>query len=452
VIDNSDRARKLLAESLRSSATRLCLAASAEEALELAAKDRFDIAFADLHLSPRDGISVLWELRRMQPAMAAVIMAASGSLESAIEAMRLGVSDYLVKPLTHRKIVAAMERAESAVKMSAERRCIDATFSPASIRDEGSVTEVAACESTRRVFALAARCGVENTPAILHGEFGVGKETVARAIHQNSAFADRPFVKVNFSELTDRALHSILFRPEQPQTTADSGWSLRALGQGGTLYLEDAESLPPAAQRKVIEKLGRRFDAAHQQAAAPVRPLLIAGASKPTLIANEEFLLARAILDRWNGRLIEIAPLRSRPADIVPLAGTFLRQVGAGLRRPAPQGFSEDAIACLKGYEWPGNIFELRMAVRHAVQLCEATVISRKDLPHSVKSAEPRNEQFVQVPLLRDFRETQRQLACNAVARFGGNKTAAAHALGLNRRKLYRLLESDRDSLQTSSQ
>jgi two-component system NtrC family response regulator len=433
VVDGNDRARKLLGETLSPLASHLYLAKEGAEALDRARAEPFDIVFADHQISGRDGISLLWDLRRHHSKLSAVLMAVSPSIESAIEAIRSGVADYLVKPLTPQKVIAAFERATKAA-LAAHRPTPQRLVAGDSLD-----APVAVSDALRQAFELARRCASLETPVVLGGEYGVGKETLARTIHRWGARATRPFVKIECSEISDRFMQSVLFGHEGASSSADVAGRAFEAANGGTLFLNDVDALPRSAKCAIIEMLELQSASADSAEHPDAGFHLIVATTKPSPAENEQLKVCRAILDRAGGVLIQIPPLRERVDDIQPLAERFLHQLAARLSQR--KSLTGEAMECLLRYAWPGNARQLQNAIRHSAYCARGETITRDALPAPLRSAARGDVDTVQVPLTGDFRETQRQLVRCVVTRFDGNKTAAAKALGLNRRKLYRLLD-----------
>ena len=403
-------------------------AGSVREATAQASRTQFALVLTDLRLPDGDGIAVLRWFRENAPEVPVVIITAFGSIQNAVDAMKLGAVDYLGKPLrSPEELRVLVRRTLEQHRIARERDVLldeDARrFSCGTMigQDDGMV----------RVLELARKVAPTGATVLITGESGTGKELLARCIHDNSPRSRRVFVPVNCAALSPTLIESELFGHERGAFTGavgqHSGRFERA--HGGTLFLDEIGELDSASQGKLLrvlqEKTLERVGGA-RQIQVDVRLIAATNRNLKEMVAQGRF--REDLYYRLNLFPLELPPLRDRRDDIIPLARHFLSRAAKNLGK-AGMRLTARAEAVLFAYGWPGNVRELENAMERMAILCEGTV-DAPDLP--MTEAGPVRAVTV--------REIERQAIEDALRRHGGNRTRAARELGISLRTLqYRL-------------
>ncbi len=430
---------------------RFSLAADGQEGLALLEEKPFDVLFTSLRMPVMDGLTVLQRALLIRPDLLAVILAEHGRLSSCVEAVRLGACDYVTKPFTPAAIRTSLARALA----YRQRRYVcllphaAAPLAPVLLADAAELDLFLRAESPamRAVRVFVAKIAPTDAPVLIRGEPGVGKGLVVQAIHQQSTRASRALVHASCKGIPEAQLEAKLFGG-QPQDVEDAKQVRHGLlesAQGGTLFLSDVESLPLWAQVRLFDTLqGGYADRLASSESAPPDVRLIASTSCDLEAAVAEGRFYGGLYYLLNVTAVRVPPLRERRQDIKMLVDHYLRHTLLGRRIDAgktPWGFTEEAWQCLLNHDWPGNLPELAGVVAHAVALTDGRTIGKDVVACSPHRPEPRGDDAVSVPLTGKLCEIERHVIEEVIQRCGGNKAAAARALGLHRRTLYRMLE-----------
>jgi len=430
VVDDEPRIRRIVEMALGDRGYRVLTAPSAEDALETLEGETVDAVVTDLQLPGRTGLELLADVKRERPALPVILITAFGTVETAVEAIKAGAFDYVLKPFSVEELESLVERAlEAGVgPVPAEAEVVSA--------DGGIVAE---STDMKRVLSLVAQVAPAPTTVLVTGETGVGKEVVARAIHAGSGRRERPFVAVNCAAIPGELLEAELFGVSRGAYTGavkDRPGKLE-VADGGTLFLDEIGDMPPALQPKLlrvlqegsVERLGssmpRKVD---------VRVVAATHRDLATLVQDGRF--REDLYYRINVFPIEVPPLRQRPEDIPPLAVRALSTLGGRLGVRAR--LSPAAVERLVGYPWPGNVRELLNVLERAVLLSSGGTIEEIELP----TAAPRREASGEVVALSDAVSRAEKLAIQAaLERTGDNKAQAARLLGVSVRTLFYKLD-----------
>ncbi len=401
----------------------------------------FDAALIDMNYT-RDttggleGLDLLSRLQRLDSTLPIMVMTAWGSIEGAVEAMRRGAQDYIEKPWDNTRLLNTLRtQLELGRAIRKSQRLESENLA---LRKEGFPELIAESAAMQPVLRLMERVGPADANALITGEHGTGKEVVARWLHAASSRAAKPLVAVNLGGLSEGVFESELFgHVKGAFTDAKTDRVGRfELADGGTLLLDEIANLSLGQQAKLLrvlqtgelERVGssktRRVD---------VRVLSATNADPHTEVGAGRF--REDLLFRLNTIEIRLPPLRDRREDIPLLAAHFLRRHAARYRKPV-SGFHQDAMQALLGAGWPGNVRELDHTIERAVLLAETDVVRAADLSLSGSAGAPAGR-------LEDLslEQVERMLIEKALARFEGNVSAAAKALGLSRSALYRRLQ-----------
>ncbi|MEM1190549.1 MAG: sigma-54 dependent transcriptional regulator [Pseudomonadota bacterium] len=397
----------------------------AEEAIDVFL---LDMNFAIGRNTGREGLQWLAEIRRRDPDAVVVLMTAFGDLNTAVEAMRDGAADFVLKPWQNERLVQTLTVAAS---LRRSRTQVSALGEPAP-----SSTMVAGSPAMQRVLKVVERVAATNATVLVRGENGTGKELIARALHSQSPRAAAPLVSVDLGAVSETLFESELFGHRRGAFTgADSDRAGRfQAASGGTLFLDEIGNLPLALQTKLLRALeNREITPLGTDTPIEVDIRLIAACNQPLedLVAQGEF--REDLLYRINTITIELPPLRERLDDIPALADVFAREAARRYHLPE-RGFSADALSALKAWHWPGNIRELSHAVERAVILSDSDVLTAGDFEFARRHGEVAHTSL-------NLEENERRLVREALSRHTGNVSRAAEALGITRAALYRRMQ-----------
>ena len=408
---------------------------SAEEAMEVVGQGDFDVALADIRLPGRDGLSLAADLA--QRGTMVLVMTAYGTVDSAIDAMRTGVHDYLVKPLSLKDVAAKISRLCEHRRVLRENAQLRRQLAQAGGEPGGPIAKSRAMVET---LAFARQVAASSSTVLIEGESGVGKEVVAVALHEASTRRGGPFIAVNMTALPDSLVESQLFGHERGAFTGAEGAreGLFRAASGGTIFLDEIGDLSLAHQAKLLRVL-------------EAKEILPVGGSRPVkidcrVVAATNSDLAAAVQDkRFRADLyyrlaaikVKVAPLRERPEDIPALAQHFLARHCVEHHRVI-SGFESAAMRRLLTWSWPGNVRELSNAVERATVVCAGSTVTLEDLPSEVAGTASAGAAGDYHDAMDDF---ERAFLRSTLERAGGDRKEAARVLGLSLATLYRRIE-----------
>ena len=439
VVEDEVALRDSLRRALGRSGHDVVEAESVAAALRLLAEERFDLVLTDIKLKDRSGLELVAEVRRGQPNLRVVVMTAFGSVNVAVDAMRLGADDFLEKPfrmeVVSRRLERALEPARLAgqvARLERENELLRDEFGPAP-SDGGLVGSSARMEQVRD---LIRRVAGSDASVLILGETGTGKELVARAIHAASPRADRPFVAFDCSTFAEGVLESELFGHEKGAFT---GADRRRVGRfeladTGTLFLDEVGEMALPVQVKLLRVLqDRSFQRVGGTETVRVDVRILAATNRDLQEAMGERRFREDLFYRLNVVAIHVPPLRERRQDIPALVHLFLSRYG-GREIGRPTEIAPEAVAALQGFSWPGNVRQLETVVHRATVLCRDGLVGVEDVAVEL------GERGSSAPLETDLRATlnavEQQLLARAVREHHGNLSAAGRALGIERNLL----------------
>ncbi|QQS09827.1 MAG: sigma-54-dependent Fis family transcriptional regulator [Phycisphaerales bacterium] len=460
IVDDDPIVADSLAEFLSSDGFDCATAGNAGEAiamLQRANEDAdaapFDVVLCDISLPGESGIELLRDIRRKRLGCAVVMLTGYGTIESAVESLRLGASDYLVKPIVDAEIRSSLDRALQQRALLAENRTLRT-------RLEGrlSASEVIGSDHRMaRIFELVEAVAPSKTTVLMCGESGTGKSLIAHAIHQRSPRHDKPYVELSCGSIPETLLESELFGHSKGAFTgahADKVGRFLAANTG-TIFLDEINSASPAMQLKLLRVLQeRRFEpvGSTQTIEVDVRVILASNQPLEQLVAEGRF--RQDLYYRINVVPIELPPLRDRVSDIPLLAERFLHKHSADLGRQVV-GFTPDAMKALMAYRYPGNVRELQNIIERAAVLAKGQTITPADLPeqmvhpdaaptHAVHSPGTDDADVPWEPMTLDaaLREPERRILLKALRANHWNRQKTAEQLGINRTTLYKKLKA----------
>lgn len=443
VVDDDDAHRGMLRTMLRSWGYTVEEAADGDNAVALVHEKAFDVVLTDVRMTRMDGISALKGILAYNPALPVVLMTAYSSVETAVEALRLGAYDYLIKPLDFEALRHTLEQAIEHSRLSVENRELRRQLTDAAARPD----ILGRSQAIKEMLQIISTVAPTEATVLITGESGTGKELVARALHEGSARAARPLVTVNCAALAENLLESELFGHEKGSFTgADRRREGRFMqANGGTLFLDEIGEMPLPLQAKLLRALQQReVQRVGSDTPITVDVRVLAATNRDLRREAAEKRFREDLYFRLNVISIEVPSLCRRSEDIPLLAAHFLQRF-AERNRKNIKGFAPQALDSMLRYSWPGNVRELENAVERAVILCNGDLITGRELPASVvdspaaatTAAAPEGDISLAGLSLdtverRAIEETLRQT--------GDNKSEAARRLGITRATLHNKL------------
>lgn len=437
IIEDDNGFRETAAHWMRRRGHIVEAASNGEEGLKHSELKHFEVAVVDMNMPGISGMEVLRRLAESSPETQVIILTGQATVESAVEAMKLGAFDYLTKPfplsdLEHRCLLAS-ERGALQKENQRLRELIN--------RERPVSKLIGTSAVMRDVYRVIERVAPTDKSVLIQGESGTGKELVARAIQERSARADRPFVTINCAALPESLVESELFGHEKGAFTGATARKngLFEVADGGTLFVDEIGELPPALQPKllrVLEDGSLRRVGSHQERRVNVR--VIAATNRDLLKEVEAGRFREDLYYRINVMSLQLPPLRERHGDLPLLIDHFLE---------AGWELTPEAREALGAYDWPGNIRQLMNTLDRASVMADHQRITIEDLPREiVRIHRPQNGVPAQVnsavasaPV--DLASIERTHILHVLQQERGNKARAARVLGIHRRKLYRLLD-----------
>jgi two-component system, NtrC family, response regulator AtoC len=428
IADDEKNIRDALAAYFRNAGLEAKTAADGEQARALLEEESFDALVVDLRMPKLGGLELLSWLGEEGPRVPAIVISAYGEVRDAVQAMKLGARDYLVKPFDPEELLLRLERLfeESALasKVEAGRQ------GPGARAADG--TWIGDGEKMRAVRALLERVAPTQSTILVTGESGTGKEVIARLAHELSPNAEGPFVAINVGGVPENLLESELFGYDKGAFTGAEARKLGMfeLASSGTLFLDEIGDMPIHLQVKLLRVLQeKKVQRLGSTKAVPINARIIAATNRDLEALLAEGRFREDLYYRLNVIRIELPPLRERREDIPTLAGLFIEKVGREIGRRF-KGIESEALERLAAYPFPGNVRELENRIERACILCPGDTLTLRDLGEPFTHTAPR-------PAKGSIKAAERELIERAIAKHGGNMTAAAAELGISRKTLF---------------
>ena len=409
-----------------------------------------DLILMDVRMAAMSGIEALKRIKVYNPSIPIIIMTAYSSVSSAVEALKAGAYDYLIKPLDFDALKIGVERAHEHAGLKAENRKLRARLGTG-FSAENIIGKSSAMKSMTDMLTMIAP---SDATVLITGESGTGKELIARSIHFNSPRKDKPLVVVNCAAITETLLESELFGHEKGAFTgADRKREGRfQQAHGGTLFLDEIGETSAAMQVKLLRAIQEReIQRVGGQEAFHVDVRIVAATNRDLAQQVQAGLFREDLFYRLNVVALEVPPLRRRLEDIPLLAQHFLNRFSEKNRKTV-KGFSPQAMDMLIKHDWPGNVRELENAVERAVILMSGEFITEKHLPLSIVAHYGSAQESAIFPIGgiaaeagRSLDEIEREYILNTLAAADGNKSEAARRLGITRKTLHNKLKQYED-------
>jgi nitrogen regulation protein NR(I) len=440
-------------------------ASSGEEALKLIPRFKPDLVMMDIRMGGITGLDTLRRLRQMDSKLLVILMTAYGTTQAAIEALKLGAYDYLLKPFDVPKL---KELVANALKAARDMKHV-VSYQPLLEKEDYEQGIIGRSEPMQQVFKLIGQLAASDVTALITGESGTGKELVARAIYHHSRRASQPFLAVNCAAIPEQLLESELFGHERGAFT---GATLQRIGKfeqcnRGTLFLDEIGDMTPATQTKILRVLqSGTFERVGGNQPIKVDVRIIAATNKPLEQAVAARQFREDLFYRLNVVRLHIPPLRERPGDIRLLVNYFLKTF-AREQQSAPKSITTAAVKALEHYHWPGNVRELENAIRRALVIAKWDAILPGDLPAEIAGREAapgasaplapvtgmQGDSDVAAlgrqlfhwakkdPKFKILPAIERELVIQALKETDGNQVRAAKLLGITRATLRKRIE-----------
>jgi DNA-binding NtrC family response regulator len=444
IVDDEPHTLDALSVILRREGHEILTATSGKEALDHLEHQDVDIILSDVKMPAMDGLSLLRQVRTEHADVVVLMMSGHQDVTSAVEAMKEGAFDYLVKPFGKEEVVRTVQKALAhqalLVENLALKRQVGDQFARAQV--------IGSSQMWRKICEMVEQVAPAKATVLIAGESGTGKELIASLLHRLSARANQPFVTLNAAALPATLLEAELFGYEKGAFT---GAQQRKPGRfeladGGTLFLDEIGDMPPEVQAKLLRVLqDGTFERLGGTRTLQVDVRVVAATNKDLAQEVETQRFRMDLYYRLNVITLQLPPLRERREDIPLLVAHFLRKY-AEQNRKAVTAIQQQALQRLEAYDWPGNVRELENVIERAVVLGQGPIIGVAELPEHLQEKEPAlptNNHFV-LPVNATLAEIERAAIVQALQQSGGNRQAAARALDIGVATLYRKLKAYR--------
>lgn len=409
-------------------------AKSGEEAIERLGKEAFDLVITDLKMRKVDGLEVVKAARACIPPPEVIVITAYGSIETAVQAMKLGAFDFIIKSFDSEEFLLianrALERRSLLSEVKHLRKAMKTRYCLNNI--------ICKSQKMKKVLDVVERVSVSDSTILISGETGVGKELIARAIHNNSHRCDAPFVAINCGAIPENLLESELFGHVKGAFTGAiaNKAGLFEEASGGTVFLDEIGDMPTQTQvrlLRVLQEMEIRRIGSTKTTKIDVRVISASNRDLCQLITEGKF--REDLYYRLNTVTVTIPPLRERREDILPLIEHFMN-IHSERNGKAKPSISREALALLTSYDWPGNVRELEHVIENILILSDGETIHPVDFPATIKK-EPGGGAVAEKPSLK---ELEKAYILECLRKESWNRTAAARMMGIGRNTLWRKL------------
>ncbi len=436
IVDDEKRMCAILREALAAPHLAVTTAESGEAAWAALSLERFDVIVSDIKMTGMSGLDLLKKVKASSPETEVLLMTAYADARTAVEAMKAGAFDYVIKPFEIEELRLKIRNILDKHQLREENRDLRVQ-----LKERFSLDNMVGKSSAmQKVYELVEKVAPTDATVLIRGESGTGKELVARAIHLQSRRNDHPFIAVNCSALPETLLESELFGHERGAFTGaerQKPGRFELAGEG-TIFLDEIGELTPATQVKLLRVLQQReFARLGGTEIVPMRARILTATNRDLEEAVKDSIFREDLYYRINVFPVVLPPLREREEDIPDLVVHFLTQ-----KKADPDGIDAGALKCLMAYSWPGNVRELENIIERALILSGGKSIAADDLPLHVRGlggeSAPPARSAADLPTLE---EMERRLIERALEKAEGNKSKAAKLLGITRRQLYSKME-----------
>ncbi|HEY4880021.1 MAG TPA: sigma-54 dependent transcriptional regulator [Candidatus Acidoferrales bacterium] len=445
IVDDEDSTRNLCRDVITDSGLRTRVASTTEQALEILEQWPVEIPITDLRVPQMGGLELLKRVRQEFPQTAVLVLTQYGTIESAVEATRLGASDYITKPFHIPELRSKIDRMVRLLDVDQENRVLRETLRTR----PGFGGLIGLSPKMQKVYRLIEKVSQHTYPVLILGESGTGKELVARSAHFSGVRRNKPFIPVDCSSLVPTLIEAELFGYVKGAFTGamHTKQGLMEIAGSGTLFLDEIGDMPIDMQAKLLRALQEKeVRPVGSTDRVPLAARIIAATNRDLDAAVRQGTFRQDLFFRLNVVQIKLPPLRERKSDIQALVISFLEKFSEANGKA--RTISEDAMSRLMAYDWPGNVRELENAIERAMALGSGPILHAGDLPTSLQygagERPPQNDELL--PL----EEMERRAILRALREAGGDKLAAARILGIGKTTLYRKLKQYQSEIQPS--
>jgi two-component system response regulator AtoC len=443
VIDDEEIIRIFIAETLTRDGYEVVTAKNGKEGISLFKESSYDLVFTDMKMPDLTGIEVLAKIKELSPNTMVVVITAYGSIENAVEAMRYGAFNYLIKPFSPDIIETVVDKAKEHQKILNENQFLREEASGKSGGQQQTV--IAQSLVMKQILKDVERVAKSNASVFITGESGTGKEVIAQAIHNQSLRTNRPFIKVNCAAVPETLIESEFFGHEKGAFTGANNKRIGRfeLANGGTLLLDEVTEIPLAVQAKLLRAIQEQvFERVGGSKPVKVDVRIIATSNRNMKQAIEEKVLREDLYYRLNVVPIHLPPVKERPQDILPLAEFFLKKMCQENHKEI-KTLSPEAKQKLLSYDWPGNVRELANIIERAVVMAATEEIDANCI--FLENVDPTSMQNLpsdvmienaSLPIGVSLQEIERKMIIETLEAQNNNKKKAAEILGISPRTL----------------
>jgi len=425
----------------------ILLASNGKEALQLFRHEMVDLVITDLVMPKMDGIELLEAVKGLKPETEVIVISAQGTIEKAVQAMKLGVFDFIEKPINPKVISLVVERALEKQTLILQNRDLRLK-----LEDKFHFKNIIGrSEKMVKVFELIDHIAPYDSSVLIIGESGTGKELIANAIHYHSPRAAMPFIKVSCASLSEGIIESELFGHEKGAFTGAimSRKGRFELAHNGTLFLDEVEDIPPSTQIKLLRVLQEgEFERVGGNKTIKVNIRIIAASNRDLQEAVRSGVFREDLYYRLNVVNIKLPPLKDRRDDIAFLVNFFIERYNQKYRMEV-KGISQRTMNLLMDYEWSGNVRELENTIESVMVINSPEVIDIPHLPQEIRDFKRRPE-VIPIRIGTPLEEVEREMLIQTLRATKGNKRRAAQLLGINVRTIHRKMEGMEEFPSTS--
>ncbi|MCR6546061.1 sigma-54-dependent transcriptional regulator [Dehalobacterium formicoaceticum] len=451
IIDDEEALRSILVQRLKRKGYDTMQAGTAEEGAACVKDNLIDVVLLDLKLPDGDGLSLLPRIKQMQPDIQVVMLTGHGTIESAIEAMKLGAYDYLTKPCNFSELEITLEKAQEQRKLLIENKGLRQVVS----RQTSELKIIAKSPQMSRLLEITGKFAQADAPVLIQGESGVGKELFARAIHLGSARANRSYIPLNAGAIPEALIESELFGHEKGAFTGAGGQKigLVEMADNGTLFLDEIGEMPLLLQVKLLRFLeSGEFRRVGDTRLRRVDVRIVAATNRDLQQEVNQGKFRQDLYYRLNSLILDVPPLRERRDDIIPLAEYFLESRSKVNPAEGSYLLSSAAKEQLLKYNFPGNVRELAHLVQRGMILTNDGIIEPIDIwPEKVKpkinspqlvSSDQDNPDLSNDNRYPTLADVEKNYILSVLEKTEGNRNQAAKLLDISVRNLYRKIQS----------
>jgi DNA-binding NtrC family response regulator len=445
IVDDEDAIRSLCRDVVVESGMRTKLASTTEQALDILDQSIVDIVITDLKVPQLGGIELLKRVGETYPHAAVIVLTQFGTIQSAVEATRMGAADYVTKPFHVPELRSKLDRIVRLLEVNQENRMLREQLRA----EPGFGGLIGVSPKMQRLYRLIEKVSQHAYPVLVLGESGTGKELVARSIHFSGVRKAKPFVPVDCSALVPTLIEAELFGYVKGAFTgaAYKKPGLMEVAHNGTLLLDEIGDLPVNLQAKLLRALQEKeIRPVGSTDSLPLAARIIAATNRDLEAAVCQGSFRQDLFFRLNVVQIKVPPLRERKSDIPILVNSFLEKHCEATDKTCT--ISEDAMSHLMGYDWPGNVRELENAIEHAIALRSGSILRIGDLPSNLHHAS--GEKLPQNDEVLPLEKLERRAILRVLQEVDGDKLAAARLLGIGKTTLYRKLKQYEFQAQTN--